>query len=62
MAVLPEMPSELRGQMPEAFWSWWQAFRAYLLTEGTEIVLKSPDGTRWQISVSDGGIVTTTAL
>ena len=62
MALLPEMPPELQAQLPEAFWGWWQAFRAYLLTEDTALVMKSPDGSRWQISISDGGAVVVTAL
>lgn len=62
MAMLPEMPPELQAQLPEAFWGWWQAFRAYSLSEDTAIVLKSPDGSRWQISVSNVGVVTVTAL
>jgi hypothetical protein len=74
MAAFPELPGELRQVFPKSFWSWWQAFRSYLLSEfvtqgdvevstaSSGIVLKSPDGTRWRVTVTNAGVLVVTAL
>ena len=57
MSTFPEMPPELRHQLPEPFWKWWQDFRSFMLarfftesdvivlTAGKGVVLKNAAGT-----------------
>ena len=74
MAAFPELPSELQQTFPSSFWFWWQAFRSYLLSEfvtqgdvevstaASGVILRSPDGNRWRVTVSNVGALVVTAL
>jgi hypothetical protein len=74
MAAFPELPGELRSNFPNSFWNWWQALRTWLLsgfatqgsieitTIGKGLILRSPNGSRWQITVDNTGAVISTAL
>jgi hypothetical protein len=57
MPSFPELPPELRVELPKRFWNWWQTLRSYLLanfftqnditvlTKGKGIVLTNAAGT-----------------
>ena len=68
MAVFPDMPAGLRGFFPDAFWTgWWQPFKSFILSgfntkgdveltvAGKGIILVSPSGDKFKITISDAG-------
>lgn len=63
--VIQTMPPELREPMQR----WWQAFKVYMMTnlftqgnirimtDGKGVVMPSPDGQLWLVTVDNGGAV-----
>lgn len=64
----PELPPQLRDELPPALWNWWQDFRSYvlqgfttqqdvtMLTAGKGIVLTNAAGTvTKRIKLNDAG-------
>lgn len=68
--AFPRLPPQIRDftdKLIPGFWSWYQDCTRYWsniesLTDSGSVILRSPDGSRWKVSIDDSGVLHTTKL
>jgi len=72
--LFPGIPERYRDQFPDFFWDWWRDLKRFITTEFTTtgsitlltasagIILVSPDGTKYKVTVNDAGALVITAV
>lgn len=70
----PDIPEQYRGDFPDFFWDWWRSLRTFirrgfttagditLLTADAGVILVSPNGTKYKVTVDDGGTLQVNAV
>ena len=72
--LFPNIPEQYRSQFPDFFWDWWRELRKFikrgfttsgdvtLLTAEAGVILVSPNGTRYKVTVDNAGALVVTAV